>query len=135
MNLRHAFRVNHPQPLITHLADMTCCGPLAFSLHSWHFGLIKARRFVEAAISHGGACKARSATEQDGLRGWEESTGKSIHIRQQSKILEEYFVRFVCIPGGSGFVSWTGDFFVGQLVLCLKSPSKRTRWQIHRPQR
>ena len=25
----------------THLADMTCCGPLAFSLHSWHFGLIR----------------------------------------------------------------------------------------------
>ena len=99
------------------------------------FWLDKARRFVEAAISHGGACKARSATEQDGLRGWEENPGKSIHIRQQSKILEEDFVRFVCIPGGSGFVSWTGDFFVGQLVLCLKSPSKRTRWQIDRPQR
>ena len=99
------------------------------------FWLDKARRFVEAAISHGGACKARSATEQDGLRGWEENPGKSRHIRQQSKILEEDFVRFVCIPGGSGFVSWTGDFFVGQLVLCLKSPSKRTRWQIDRPQR
>ena len=26
-------------------------------------------------------------------------------------------------------------FFVGQLVLCLKSPSKRTRWQIDWPQR
>ena len=25
----------------THLADMTCCGPLAFSLHSWHFGFIR----------------------------------------------------------------------------------------------
>ena len=27
------------------------------------------------------------------------------------------------------------SFFLGQLVFCLKSPSKRTRWQIHRPQR
>ena len=106
MNLRHAFRVSQHHSPCGH--DLLRATSVLFAQLA--FWLDKARRFVEAAISHGGACKARSATEQDGLRGREENPGKSMHIRQQSKILEEDFVRFVCIPGGSGFVSWTGEF-------------------------
>ena len=119
----------------THLADMTCCGPLAFSLHSWHFGLIRlvdSLKRPSAMAEHAklGVRLNRMGCE-DGRKILENPDTSDNNPRYWKKTLCDLCASQVALDLFHGLVS----FFVGQLVFCLKSPSKRTRWQIHRPQR